>query len=822
MTPARTVCIVGAGPTGLTLARELHRTGHHPIVLEAADALGGKCASIDLDGRSYDLGGHICTPRYTALAQLASQLDVPTEQATPTLVPDPATRTWAPPDLSPLVNSDAHRRYTDLRAARFPDIASPGLSHSARALAAPVDQWLADNRLGPLAAALGTGYTAAGYGQLHSGVPALYFVKYAELTGLVADHPELMATAGAFTVAGGFGRLWQRIADTLPDLRLAARIRRIDRGGQGVTITTTGGVVEADDLILTVPLSRVLPVLDATPEEREIAAKVRHIDYRTLVFTAEDLPQSGFYLLPERTGSSSAAGRCVSFHHRHHDRDVYTGYVYGSPDFSEGRTADLLCEDMKQLGGRVRSVTLQRRWEFMPHFGSDDLRDGILDRLEDIQGQRRTYHAGSLPAFELIECTMGYAQDLARRFFPAPTAHTVAPQMTPTSRTTRLDEAELGAWLSTAIATELDIPPQDIDLDAPLYDYPFDSISFASLQAALSDLLGTHVASIDLVNQPTIGAIARHLTAGRNTMPAPRRSPLLLPMTTAHPLFCAGGAVGTVQYLRSLARELGPQHPFSALQAPGHDGSEEPYTDVEELAARYAEEIRQAQPRGPYLLGGHSFGGLVAYETGLHLQAAGEEIANVLVLDTYVPIPEQTPPPPDEAAAIEELATMNRIIDPAGTAERPALDTDASPERRREQLARLLGATGMLPDESFILAMLRIYQASLEAYVRYQPPPSDLPVTLFKATDGFPPVLRGDRHINLPLDDPHNGWNPRLLPNLTTVPIPGNHFTLLQQPHLTPLATAIRHSLTPTPPPVLRSGTDGQPAKKTAGPDRLR
>ncbi len=65
--------------------------------------------------------------------------------------------------------------------------------------------------------------------------------------------------------------------------------------------------------------------------------------------------------------------------------------------------------------------------------------------------------------------------------------------------------------------------------------------------------------------------------------------------------------------------------------------------------------------------------------------------------------------------------------------------------------------------------------------------------TLFKATDGFPPVLRGDRHINLPLDDPHNGWNPRLLPNLTTVPIPGNHFTLLEQPHLTPLATAIRH-----------------------------
>ncbi|GAB2968119.1 thioesterase domain-containing protein [Saccharothrix stipae] len=796
MTSARTVCVVGAGPTGLTLARELHRTGHHPIVLEAADTPGGKCASIDVDGRGYDLGGHICTPRYTALAQLASHLGIPTEQATPTLVHDPVTRTWAPPDLSPLTRSDGHRRYAALRAARFPDIASPGLAHSARALAAPVDQWLADNRLQPLAAALGTGYTSAGYGQLRSDLPALYFVKYAELTGLVSDHPELMATAGAFTIAGGFGRLWQRIADTLPDIRLTTRIHRVERGGQGVRITTAAGVVEADDLVLTVPLGRLLPVLDATSEEREIAAKVRHIDYRTLVFTAEDLPRSGFYLLPERTGSSSAVGHCASFHHRHHDRDVYTGYVYGSPDHSEEKTAELLGEQTEQLGGRVRSVTLQRRWEFMPHFGSDDLREGVLDRLEDMQGRRRTYHAGSLPAFELIECTVAYAQDLARRFFPAPTAHAVAPPAPPTSRTAPLDEAELGVWLSAAIATELDIPLQDIDLDAPLYDYPFDSISFASLQAALSDLLGTHVASIDLVNQPTIGAIAHHLTAGRSTAPAPGRSPLLLPMTTSHPLFCAGGAVGTVQYLRPLARELGPAHPFCAIQAPGHDGSEEPYTDVEQLAARYAEEIRRAQPHGPYLLGGHSFGGLVAYETGLQLRTAGEEIANVLLLDTYVPFPGQHPPPPDETAAIEELATMNRIVDPTGTAQRPVVEADTSPEHRREQLARLLGATGMLPDENFILAMLRTYQASLEAYVRYQPPPSDLPVTLFTATDGFPPVLRGDRHIDLPLDDPHNGWNPRLLPNLTTVPVPGDHFTLFQPPHLTPLATAIRHSLT--------------------------
>ncbi|GAA2951419.1 alpha/beta fold hydrolase [Streptomyces enissocaesilis] len=799
MTSARTVCIVGAGPTGLTLARELDRAGHHPIVLEAAEGPGGKCASLDMDGRGYDLGGHICTPRYTTLAQLAAEVGVATEQATPTLVQDSTTRAWAAPDLSPLFQGDGHRRYADLRAEHFPDIAAPGLAHCARALAAPVGQWLADNRLQPLAGALGPGFTASGYGSLDSGVPALYFAKYAELTGLVADQPALAATAGAFTVAGGFNRLWQRIADALPDVRLAVRIERVERGDEGVRITTGSGTVEADDLVLTVPLDRLLPVLDATDEEREIAAKVRHIDYRTLVFTADGLPRSGFHLLPEQTAGSAASARCASFHHRYDESDVYTGYLYGSPDTGEKQAAQLLGQNVDRLGGRITSVRLQRRWEFMPHFTSGDLRAGILDRLEDLQGQRRTYHAGSLPAFELIECNVSYAQDLARRFFPTLNTATAAAQPQTVPGATTLDEAALGAWLTAAVATELDLPPEDIDLDAALYDYAFDSISFASLQAALSDLLGTHVPSIDLINQPTIGAIARHLTAGRQAVPH-QRPALLLPMTPARPFFCAGGAVGTVQYLRPLAKELGPQQPFSAIQAPGHDGGEEPYTDVVELAARYTDEIRRAQPHGPYLLGGHSFGGLVAYETALQLQAAGEEISGVLVLDTYVPLPGQNPPPANERAAIEELATMNRIVAPTDATPAPLLDPDASPQQQREQLARLLGATGMLPHEDFVLAMLRIYQASLEAYVRYQPPPSDLPVTVFKATDGFPPVLHGDRHIALPLDDPHNGWNPHHLPNLVTVPVPGDHFTLFRQPHLTPLANAIRHHLTPTPP----------------------
>ncbi|MEV5542361.1 FAD-dependent oxidoreductase [Saccharopolyspora shandongensis] len=70
--PTSTVCVVGAGPSGLTVAHELEHLGHTVVVLEREPVVGGKSVSVDVDGRAYDLGAHICTPRYEELAELAA------------------------------------------------------------------------------------------------------------------------------------------------------------------------------------------------------------------------------------------------------------------------------------------------------------------------------------------------------------------------------------------------------------------------------------------------------------------------------------------------------------------------------------------------------------------------------------------------------------------------------------------------------------------------------------------------------------------------------------------------------------------------------
>lgn len=96
----RTVVVLGAGPAGLSASRELERAGHRVTVLEAREAVAGKCETVEIDGRAYDLGGHICTNQYRRVAELATELGVATEATTSYRILDTETAGAAPQDTS--------------------------------------------------------------------------------------------------------------------------------------------------------------------------------------------------------------------------------------------------------------------------------------------------------------------------------------------------------------------------------------------------------------------------------------------------------------------------------------------------------------------------------------------------------------------------------------------------------------------------------------------------------------------------------------------------------------------------------------------------
>ncbi len=102
------------------------------------------------------------------------------------------------------------------------------------------------------------------------------------------------------------------------------------------------------------------------------------------------------------------------------------------------------------------------------------------------------------------------------------------------------------------------------------------------------------------------------------------------------PVFFVHGLWGIIMDYVALSDHLGDNQPFYGLRASDLTIDAYPNDTVEEMANRYINEIRKVQPRGPYRLGGFSFGVVVAYEMARQLQQAGEEIALLALIEGYM------------------------------------------------------------------------------------------------------------------------------------------------------------------------------------------
>jgi acyl transferase domain-containing protein/thioesterase domain-containing protein len=103
------------------------------------------------------------------------------------------------------------------------------------------------------------------------------------------------------------------------------------------------------------------------------------------------------------------------------------------------------------------------------------------------------------------------------------------------------------------------------------------------------------------------------------------------------PLFVVHGAAGNVLNVRDLARAMSPAQTVLGLQAVGIDGVSPPRTTIEDMAASYLDEVRAVQPRSPYFLAGYSGGGIIAFEMARRLDAAGDAMGLLALIDTFHP-----------------------------------------------------------------------------------------------------------------------------------------------------------------------------------------
>jgi thioesterase domain-containing protein/aryl carrier-like protein len=151
--------------------------------------------------------------------------------------------------------------------------------------------------------------------------------------------------------------------------------------------------------------------------------------------------------------------------------------------------------------------------------------------------------------------------------------------------------------------------------------------------ARMRRALGIEVSLQMLYEAPTVEKLALRL--GQAFSPD---DPIVVRLRTGSaeqpPLFCLVG----VNLYQDLALSLEGSMPVIAMHAPcRYVPARESPPSIERVARRYVELIRQHQPHGPYHLLGLCFGGIVAYEAAWQLEAAGESVALVAVLDAILP-----------------------------------------------------------------------------------------------------------------------------------------------------------------------------------------
>ncbi|MBW7921142.1 MAG: acyltransferase domain-containing protein [Rubellimicrobium sp.] len=248
------------------------------------------------------------------------------------------------------------------------------------------------------------------------------------------------------------------------------------------------------------------------------------------------------------------------------------------------------------------------------------------------------------------------------------------------------------------------------------------------------------------------------------------------------PFFIVGGMFGNVLNLRHLAQGLGHDRPVWGLQARGLFGEAPPHETTAEAASDMIAEMRQVHS-GPWMVGGYSGGGITAYEIAQQLHRAGETVAAVVLLDTRQPQP-------------RPLSLRDRVAIKLIEMREEGIMFPLRWYARRRAWRHELRNVARDPESPAHFHNAAIEAAFMRAIGTYRVEPWAGPLALLR-----PPLVArwqvardraiSDERAYLAAD---NEWG-RHAPALEVIEVPGDHMTIVLEPHVRVVAARLAQVL---------------------------
>jgi amino acid adenylation domain-containing protein len=258
----------------------------------------------------------------------------------------------------------------------------------------------------------------------------------------------------------------------------------------------------------------------------------------------------------------------------------------------------------------------------------------------------------------------------------------------------------------------------------------------------------------------------------------------LRPDGTTPPLFFLHAVGPSILNYTNLLPYLDQNQRVYALQTKGFNEQQPLPTRIEQMASDYIKDIQKIQPRGPYYLVGHSFGGIMAYEIAQQFYKRGETVGLLGLFDSEIPALSylQTPP------LVYQLYIHALNFYSASSADKWQYIAERLWPLIQKTLQKAPNSAGLssLPvDRQLTEVYRRIEEADREALKRYSPQVYPGKMTLFRAQQKDPKYFY----------DPHLGWQNLIEGELEIVDVPGNHLSLMYDPHVKTLATKLQQCL---------------------------
>jgi FkbH-like protein len=337
----------------------------------------------------------------------------------------------------------------------------------------------------------------------------------------------------------------------------------------------------------------------------------------------------------------------------------------------------------------------------------------------------------------------------------------------------------------------------------------FAALGGTSLQAArlfveVEERYGPRLPMATILDAPTVDRLAARVSGGAREVLR-----VLRPGEPGGPaLFLVHDGDGETLLYLNLARRMPPGVAVYGLEPLGTDRFPMLHTRVPEMAAHYLSEISRVRPEGPYALGGMCAGGVIAFEMALQLEARGESVGLLALLDPAAPLAaprvgltngrrwsrfSQALRAGGEGPALRRLA--GRAVGAARKVKNLAAYELTARARKSVARARFLvlrraGDRGRpAPWYAAGLSVRRVYEGAERGYV----PAGVLasPAVLFRATSG----QGADEPFASLFADPMLGWGRWVDGGPDVCDVPGGHSSMLQEPNVAVIAERLKAAL---------------------------